>query len=108
MKKIIQTTQNKNYTRRLMAILILHHRKSASQVAKTLCAERSSVNRWFNFIWIGKVFLPAGNYVPSKAPLPFYEESPLTPKSGLMGISGNNRNIFYDWDKIKILPCRLP
>ncbi len=48
MKKIIQSTRDKNYARRLMAMLMLHRGESVSQVARTLCAGRSSVNRWIN------------------------------------------------------------
>ncbi|WP_387692554.1 IS630 family transposase [Photorhabdus sp. RM71S] len=64
MKKIIQRTRDKNYARRLMAILMLHRGESVSQVARTLCAGRSSVNRWINWFTLygleGLKSLPAG------------------------------------------------
>ncbi len=62
MKKIIQTTRDKNYARRFM--LMLHRGESVSQVARTLCAGRSSVNRWINWFTLygleGLKSLPAG------------------------------------------------
>ncbi|MDC9624071.1 IS630 family transposase, partial [Xenorhabdus sp. XENO-7] len=64
MKKIIQTTRDKNYARRLMALLMLHQGMSVSYVARTLCAARSSVNRWINWLTLygleGLKSLPAG------------------------------------------------
>ncbi len=64
MKKIIQKTQDKNYARRLMAILMLDEGKSVTQTAKWLCASRSSVNRWVNWFTLygleGLKSLPAG------------------------------------------------
>ncbi len=32
-----------------MAMLMLHHGEAVSQVARTLCASRSYVNRWINW-----------------------------------------------------------
>ncbi|MBS9435580.1 IS630-like element ISPlu10 family transposase [Photorhabdus hainanensis] len=64
MKKIIQNTRDKDYARRLMAILMLHRGESVSLVAKTLCASRSSVYRWINWLTLygleGLKSLPVG------------------------------------------------
>ncbi|ETS32038.1 hypothetical protein PTE_01796 [Photorhabdus khanii NC19] len=45
MQKVVHQTQDKNHARRLMAMFMLHRGDSVTQVAKTLCAARSSVNR---------------------------------------------------------------
>ncbi|CDM88006.1 conserved protein of unknown function [Xenorhabdus bovienii] len=64
MKKLIQKTQNKDYARRMMALLMLHKGDTVSHVAKTLCASRSSVNRWVNWFTLygldGLKSLPPG------------------------------------------------
>jgi putative transposase len=49
MQKIVQKTRDKDYARRLTAILMLHNGSLVSTVAKTLCAARSSVGRWINW-----------------------------------------------------------
>ncbi len=43
MEKIVHKTTDKNHSRRLMAMLMLHRGESLSYVAKNLCAARSSV-----------------------------------------------------------------
>ncbi|MQL49085.1 IS630 family transposase [Photorhabdus khanii] len=64
MQKVVHQTQDKNHARRLMAMLMLHRGDSVTQVAKTLCAARSSVNRWINWFTLfgidGLKSLPAG------------------------------------------------
>lgn len=64
MQKTIQKTHDKNYARRLLAMLMLHRGDRVSDVARTLCCARSSVGRWIN--WFidcgaeGLKSLPAG------------------------------------------------
>ncbi|WP_067703290.1 IS630 family transposase [Erwinia sp. ErVv1] len=64
MEKIVHKTTDKNHSRRLMAMLMLHRGESLSYVAKTLCAARSSVGRWINWFTLfgieGLKSLPAG------------------------------------------------
>lgn len=49
MQKIVQKTRDKDYARRLTAMLMLHEGSPVSRVAKTLCAARSSVGRWISW-----------------------------------------------------------
>jgi len=49
MQKIIHKTRDKNYARRLIAMLMLHRGDTLTYVAKTLCAARSTVGRWINW-----------------------------------------------------------
>ncbi len=49
MRKEIQQTRDKNYARRLIAMLMLHQGMTVSGVANALCAARSSVGRWINW-----------------------------------------------------------
>lgn len=46
MQKAIHKTHDKNYARRLIAILMLHRGACASDVARTLCCACSSVGGW--------------------------------------------------------------
>ncbi len=48
MRKEAQHTRDKNRARRLMAMLMLHQGMTVTEVAKILCAARSSVGRWIN------------------------------------------------------------
>ncbi|WP_368266000.1 IS630 family transposase [Dickeya chrysanthemi] len=49
MRKEAQQTHDKNYARRLIAILMLHRGMTVTEVARLLCAARSSVGRWINW-----------------------------------------------------------
>ena len=49
MQKAIHKTHDKNYARRLTAMLILHRGDRVSDVARTLCCARSSVGCWVNW-----------------------------------------------------------
>ncbi|WP_437215559.1 IS630 family transposase [Pectobacterium sp. LFLA-215] len=49
MRKEAQQTHDKNYSRRLIAILMLHRGMTVTDVARLLCAARSSVGRWINW-----------------------------------------------------------
>ncbi|VFS47396.1 Uncharacterised protein [Budvicia aquatica] len=49
MRKEAQQTLDKNYARRLIAILMLHQGMTVTDVARILCAARSSVGRWINW-----------------------------------------------------------
>ncbi|EQB3642354.1 IS630 family transposase [Klebsiella oxytoca] len=49
MRKEAQQTRDKNYARRLIAILMLHQGITVTEVAKMLCAARSSIGRWINW-----------------------------------------------------------
>ncbi len=49
MRKEAQQTHDKNYARRLIAILMLHQGMTVTDVARLLCAARSSVGRWINW-----------------------------------------------------------
>lgn len=49
MRKEAQQTRDKNHARRLIAILMLHRGMTVSEVARLLCAARSSVGRWINW-----------------------------------------------------------
>ncbi|MBA0020495.1 helix-turn-helix domain-containing protein, partial [Xenorhabdus nematophila] len=49
MKKFIHKTRDKDYARRLMALLMLHEGKTVSALSRTLHCSRSSVNRWINW-----------------------------------------------------------
>ena len=64
MEKIVQKTKDKNHSRRLIAMLMLHRGESLTYVAKTLCAARSSIGRWINWFTLsgieGLKSLPAG------------------------------------------------
>lgn len=46
LQRIVQKTMNKNYARRALAILYLHEGKRVTDIAKQLCAARSSVGHW--------------------------------------------------------------
>lgn len=64
MQKTIHKTRDKNQTRRLTAMLMLHRGDRVSDVARTLCCARSSVGRWINWFTLSGVeglkSLPAG------------------------------------------------
>ncbi|HAK3334484.1 TPA: IS630 family transposase, partial [Salmonella enterica] len=49
MRKEAQQTRDKNHARRLIAILMLHQGMTVTDVARILCAARSSVGRWINW-----------------------------------------------------------
>lgn len=49
MQKTIHKTPDKNHSRRLTAMLMLHRGDNVSYVARTLCCARSSVGRWINW-----------------------------------------------------------
>lgn len=49
MRKDAQQTCDKNYARRLIAMLMLHQGMTVTEVAKILCAARSSIGRWINW-----------------------------------------------------------
>ena len=49
MCKEAQLTHDKNHARRLIAMLMLHQGMTVTDVAKMLCAARSSVGRWINW-----------------------------------------------------------
>lgn len=63
-QKAIHKTHDKNYARRLTAMLMLHRGARVSEVARTLCCARSSVGRWINWFTLSGVeglkSLPAG------------------------------------------------
>jgi putative transposase len=46
MRKQAQQTRDKNHARRLMAMLMLHQGMTVTEVARILCAARSSLGRW--------------------------------------------------------------
>jgi putative transposase len=48
MRKEAQQTRDKNHARQLMAMLMLHQGMTVTEVAKILCAARSSIGRWIN------------------------------------------------------------
>ncbi len=64
MQKAIHKTNDKNYARRLTAMLMLHRGASISEVVSTFCCVRSSVGRWNNWLTLsgveGQKSLPAG------------------------------------------------
>ncbi|ACR69154.1 hypothetical protein NT01EI_1978 [Edwardsiella ictaluri 93-146] len=64
MQKTIHKTHDKNYSRRLTAMLMLHRGDRVSDVARTLCCARSSVGHWINWFTLSGVAglksLPAG------------------------------------------------
>ncbi|PHM48725.1 integrase [Xenorhabdus miraniensis] len=76
MRKVVQKTPDKNYARRIMAILLLHQGSSVAQVAKTLCTVHSSGWRWIDRFkangWEGLRSLPAGRH-------PRWNLTPLLP-----------------------------
>ena len=49
MCKEAQQTRDKNHARRLIAMLMLHQGMTVTDVARILCAARSSVGRWINW-----------------------------------------------------------
>lgn len=49
MRKEAQQTRDKNYARRLIAMLMLNQGMTVTEVAKMLCAARSSIGRWINW-----------------------------------------------------------
>lgn len=49
MRKEAQQTHDKNHARRLIAMLMLHQGTTVTDVARLLCAARSSVGRWINW-----------------------------------------------------------
>ena len=63
-QKAIHKTCDKNYARRLTAMLMLHRGDRVSDVARMLCCARSSVGRWINWFTLsgieGLKSLPAG------------------------------------------------
>lgn len=65
MPKAIHTTRDKNHAHRLTAMLMLHRGDRLSDVARTLCYARSSVNRcinWFTQLRVESLkSLPAGH-----------------------------------------------
>ncbi|CAM7089677.1 Transposase [Escherichia coli] len=64
MQKTIHKTKDKNHTRRLTAILMLHRGDTVCHVARTLCCARSSIGRWINWFTLsgaeGMKSLPSG------------------------------------------------
>ncbi|MBD1229707.1 helix-turn-helix domain-containing protein, partial [Xenorhabdus griffiniae] len=64
MKKFIHKTRDKDYARRLMALLMLHEGQTVSHIARTLHCSRSSVHRWINWLTLygleGLKSLPRG------------------------------------------------
>ncbi|WP_197276517.1 helix-turn-helix domain-containing protein, partial [Yersinia similis] len=64
MQKAIHKTRDKDYARRLTAMLMLHRGDTVSHTARTLCAARSSVGRWINWFTLlgseGLQSLPPG------------------------------------------------
>ncbi len=65
MQKAIHKTRDKDYARRLTAMLMLHRGDTVSHTARTLCAARSSVWRWSNWFTLfgskGLQSLPLGH-----------------------------------------------
>ncbi|EJI3500067.1 helix-turn-helix domain-containing protein, partial [Salmonella enterica] len=55
MQKVIYKMHDKNYSRRLTAMLMLHRGNRVSDVARTLCCARSSVGRWINWFTLSGV-----------------------------------------------------
>lgn len=49
MRKEAQQTHDKNHARRLIAMLMLHQGMTVTDVARLLCAARSSVGQWINW-----------------------------------------------------------
>ncbi|EKR0905730.1 IS630 family transposase [Salmonella enterica] len=49
MRKEAQQTHDQNHARRLIAMLMLHQGMTVTDVARLLCAARSSVGRWINW-----------------------------------------------------------
>ncbi len=49
MRKEAQQTHDKNHARRLIAMVMLHQGMTVTDVARLLCAARSSVGRWINW-----------------------------------------------------------
>ncbi|OHF50704.1 transposase [Salmonella enterica subsp. arizonae] len=49
MRKEAQQTRDKNHARRLIAMLMQHQGMTVTDVARILCAARSSVGRWINW-----------------------------------------------------------
>lgn len=64
MQKTIHKTHDKNYARRLPAMLMLHRGDRISDVARTFCHAHSSLGRWINGVTQSGVeglkSLPAG------------------------------------------------
>jgi len=64
MQKAIRKTHDKNYARRLTAMLMLNRGARVSDVARTLFCARSCVGRWINWFTLSGVegleSLPAG------------------------------------------------
>jgi putative transposase len=50
MRKEAQQTRDKNYARHLIPMLMLHQGMTVTEVAKMLCAARSFVGRWINWL----------------------------------------------------------
>ncbi len=73
MRKLIHKTRDKNYSRRLTALLMLNEGLTVTYVAKTLHAARSSVNRWVEWFTLygleGLKSLPAGDLLSGISPL---------------------------------------
>ncbi|MBF4348695.1 helix-turn-helix domain-containing protein, partial [Vibrio anguillarum] len=53
MKKAIQTTKDKDYARRLIALMQLHEGKTIVDVCRIISAARSSVGRWIDWFTQG-------------------------------------------------------
>ena len=51
-QKAIHTTHDKNYARRLTDLLMLHRKERISEVARTLCCARSSVEQMGGPVYI--------------------------------------------------------
>lgn len=49
MRKETQQTHDKNHVRQLVAMLMLHQGMTVTDVARLLCAARSSVGKWINW-----------------------------------------------------------
>lgn len=48
-RKEAQQIRDKNYAKRLIAILMLHQGMTVTDVTRILCAARSSIGRWINW-----------------------------------------------------------
>ncbi|ECE0472585.1 IS630 family transposase [Salmonella enterica subsp. enterica serovar Glostrup] len=55
MRKEAQQTHDKNHARRLITMLMLHQGMTVTDVARLLCATRSSVSRWINWFTLHSV-----------------------------------------------------
>lgn len=55
MQKVIHKTHDKNYSRRLTGIRILHRGDDVSDVARPLIGARTSAGRWINWFTLSGV-----------------------------------------------------